>query len=73
MTQRKAADPPELVPLCRASADGQEEVAGWAMVLADQVVGYVPDRSGAGGASYTFESLDSAAWLLGHSGIYPVR
>lgn len=66
-------DPPELVALCRQSEDGLEEVAGWAMVLADHVVGYVPDRSGAGSAAYTFESLDSAEWILGYSGIYPIR
>ena len=39
----------------------------------DQVVGYVPDRTGAGAATYTFESLDSAEWILSYSGIYPVR
>jgi hypothetical protein len=42
-------------------------------VKADQVVGYVPDRSGVGAAAYTFESLDSAEWILGYSGIYPIR
>ncbi|HEY3894489.1 MAG TPA: hypothetical protein VGL88_03880 [Pseudonocardiaceae bacterium] len=73
MTPQKLPDPPELVALCREGKDGQEEVAGWAMVLADHVVGYVPDRSGGGAASYTFESLESATWLLGYSGIYPVR
>jgi len=64
---------PELVALCREDEDGEEQVAGWAMVLADQVVGYVPDRTGAGAAVYTFESLDSAEWILGYSGIYPLR
>ena len=43
------------------------------MVLPDHVVGYVPDRTGAGAASYTFESLDCAKWLLSHSGLYPVK
>ena len=73
MTGEKLSVPPELVALCREGEDGQEEVAGWAMVLPDQVVGYVPSRTGAGAASYTFESLDCAAWLLGYSGLYPVR
>ena len=73
MTEHQLSDRPELVALCRESEDGQEQVAGWAMVLADRVVGYVPDRSGIGAASYNFESLDSAAWILGCSGIYPVR
>ena len=36
-------------------------------------MGYVPDRTGAGAATYTFESLDSAEWILSYSGIYPVR
>lgn len=69
----KLDDPPELVALCREDEGGEERVAGWAMVLADQVVGYVPDRSGVGAAAYTFESLDSAEWILGYSGIYPLR
>ena len=73
MTGKKLSDPPELVALCREGEDGQQEVAGWAMMLADHVVGYVPDRAGDGAASYTFESLDSAEWILGYSGIYPVR
>lgn len=66
-------DPPELVALCREDEDGAEQVAGWAMVLADHVVGYVPDRSGAGAAAYDFESLEAAEWLLGYAGIYPRR
>ncbi len=73
MTGEKLSDPPELVALCREGEDGEEQVAGWAMVLADQVVGYVPGRAGIGAATYRFESLDSAEWLLGYSGIYPVR
>lgn len=73
MTEQKLSDPPELVALCREDEDGEERVAGWAMVLADQVVGYIPDRIGAGAATYTFESLDSAEWILGYSGIYPAR
>jgi hypothetical protein len=53
--------------------DGEKQVAGWVKVLTEQVVGYVPDRTGVGAATYTFESLDSAEWVLGYSGIYPVR
>lgn len=73
MSEQKLSDPPELVALCRQDEDGREEIAGWAMVFADQVVGYVPSRSGTGGASYSFASLESAEWLLGYSDIYPVR
>jgi hypothetical protein len=53
--------------------DGEKQVAGWVKVLTEQVVGYVPDRTGVGAATYTFESLDSAEWVLGYSGIYPVQ
>lgn len=73
MTDQKLGDPPELVALCRENEDGEEQVAGWAMVLPDRVVGYVPDRNGLGVVAYTFESLDSAEWILGYSGIYPRR
>jgi hypothetical protein len=73
MSVQKLSDPPELVPLCQEDEDGEEQVAGWAMVLADHVVAYVPDESGFGAASYTFDSLDNAEWLLGYSGIYPAR
>ena len=43
------------------------------MVRPDLVVGYVPARGGVDAASYTFGSLESAEWILGRSGIYPVR
>lgn len=52
--------------------DGQEEVAGWAMVLPDHVVSYVPDPTGSATAC-TFQSLESAAWILGYTDIYSVR
>jgi hypothetical protein len=35
----KLDDPPELVALCRENEDGEEQITGWAMVLADRVVG----------------------------------
>ncbi|HEV7451499.1 MAG TPA: hypothetical protein VGO16_08940 [Pseudonocardiaceae bacterium] len=63
---------PEVIALCRLDEDGEQQVAGWAMVLADRVVGYVPDRAGVGAATYDFESLDSAEWILGYVGLYPV-
>ncbi|MGA9310060.1 MAG: hypothetical protein WBV74_06790 [Pseudonocardiaceae bacterium] len=59
MTDQKVGNPPELVALCRENED--------------RVVGYVPDRNGLGVGAYTFESLDSAEWILGYSGIYPRR
>ncbi|MGH3972650.1 MAG: hypothetical protein ACRDS9_04925 [Pseudonocardiaceae bacterium] len=69
----KLSDPPELVALCREGEDGEEQVAGWAMVLADQVVGYIPDSTGFGAATYAFESLDCAELILGYADIYPRR
>lgn len=73
MTDKKLSDPPELVALCRLSEDGQQEVAGWAMVLPGRVVGYIPDSTQVGVPAYTFRSLESAEWILGYSDIYPVR
>ncbi len=73
MTDRTLSDPPELVPLCGEGEDGEEQVVGWAMLVADHVVAYLPDSDGTGAATYTCESLDSAEWILGYSDIYPVR
>ena len=42
------------------------------MVLADRVMGYVPDRAGVGAGTYDFESLDSAGRMLSYAGLYPV-
>jgi len=63
---------PELVALCRDDEDGEQQVAGWAMVLADRVMCFVPDRVGVGAATYDFESLESADRMLSYAGIYPV-
>ncbi|MGH3871717.1 MAG: hypothetical protein ACRDSR_09415 [Pseudonocardiaceae bacterium] len=64
---------PELVALCREDEDGEEQVAGWAMVLTDRVVGCIPDRAGDAAYTFQFQSLDSTAQILGYSGIYPVE
>lgn len=73
MTDQKLSDPPELVALCEEDEDGEERVAGWAMVLPGQVVGYIlPEHTGDLACTYTFSSLDSAEVILGYSGIYPV-
>jgi hypothetical protein len=68
----KTAQVPELVALCQEDEDGEEQIAGWAMVFADRVVGYVPDPTGVWDSSYTFPSLDSAKCILGYARIYPV-
>lgn len=72
MTDQKLSNPPELVALCQEDEDGAEQVARWAMVFADRVVGYVPDSGGIWDNAYTFSSLDSAEYILGCAGIYPV-
>lgn len=73
MSEQKLSDPPQLVALCEWDDDDEEQVVGWAMVLPDQVVGYIPGPEGGGGAStYTFASLDSAELILSYSGTYPV-
>jgi hypothetical protein len=69
MTEQKLSDPPQLVALCQRDGDGHEEVAGWAMVLPDHVVGYVPSSSGFGrGLIHLLlaglRSMDP--WLLRH-------
>ena len=72
MTVRKLSDPPHLVALCREDEHGEEEIAGWAMVFPDKVVSYVPDPTSSATAC-TFQSLDSAEWILGYTDVYPVR
>jgi hypothetical protein len=68
MSEQKLSDPPQLVALCEEDDDGEEQVVGWAMVLPDQVVGYIPDPVWGRASTYTFSSLDSAELILGYSG-----
>jgi hypothetical protein len=66
---------PELIALCQEDENGEDELAGWAMVLpeTEKVVAYVPGRDGVGtGLLNTFSSLDSAGLILSYAGIYPV-
>jgi hypothetical protein len=66
---------PELIALCRLDEDGEDQLAGWAMVLpeTEKVVAYVPDHTGvgAGGLLNTFSSLESAGLMLSYSDLYP--
>ena len=54
---------------------GTEQVVGWAMMVAERVVAYVPERHGAIGTGLlnTYSSLDAADRMLAYAGIHPVR
>ncbi|MGH4016777.1 MAG: hypothetical protein ACRDSL_23160 [Pseudonocardiaceae bacterium] len=60
------------VPLDEAR---QHRVVGWAMVVAERVVAYVPEepRIPGGALLNTYSSLDSADQLLAYAGIHSVR
>ncbi|MDQ3150435.1 MAG: hypothetical protein M3R63_01505 [Actinomycetota bacterium] len=68
--QQRGCEAPGVVALWRQEGDGEEEVAGWAMVLADRVVAYVPDRVGVGAMLSTFSSMNSAERVLAYADIY---
>ena len=65
---------PELIALCRVDDAGIEQVVGWAMMVAERVVAYVPERRGAIGTGLlnTYSSLDAADRMLAYAGIRPV-
>jgi hypothetical protein len=63
-------DFPEFVALCREVGDGEQELAGWAMVIPEtgQVVVYIQDRNGVDtGLASMYSSLDSAERLLSYT------
>lgn len=66
---------PELVALCRWDEARDRQVVGWAMVVAERVVAYVPHhpRLPGGGLLNTYSSLDCADRRLAHAGIHAVR
>jgi len=66
---------PEVIALCRQDEEGEDQLAGWAMVIpeTEKVVAYVPDSTGAGtGLLNMFSSLDGADRVLSYAGIYAV-
>lgn len=73
--QRLGGTAPELVALCRLDGVRKHRVVGWAMVVAERVVAYVPDhpRIAGGALLNTYSSLDSADRLLAYAGIHSVR
>lgn len=76
MTRQKlGSTAPELVALCRFDEARSRPIVGWAMLVAERVVVYIPEHSRiAGGALLnTYSSLDSADRLLAHAGIHSVQ
>ena len=73
--QQLGGTAPELVALCRLDGARQHRVVGWAMVVAERVVAYVPDHPRIAGGTLlnTYSSLDSADRLLAYAGIHSVR
>ncbi|MGH3770256.1 MAG: hypothetical protein ACRDRW_02465 [Pseudonocardiaceae bacterium] len=71
----KTAGVPEVIALYREDEDGNDELAGWAMVLpeTEKVVAYIPPSTGVGiGLVNAFTSLRSADRILSYMGIYPI-
>jgi hypothetical protein len=65
---------PRTVALYRENDTGQEEMAGWAMVLGERVVAYVPGRDSVNtGLLNAFSSQTCAERILGYAGLYPFR
>lgn len=64
---------PELVALCRESEDGEDQLAGWAMVFpaTEKVVAYLPSTGVGTGLLNTFSSIDFAARVLSYVDVYP--
>ncbi|HEU0086801.1 MAG TPA: hypothetical protein VFQ77_04000 [Pseudonocardiaceae bacterium] len=74
-TQQVGHTAPEVVALCGLDTAQQERVVGWAMLVANRVVTYIPDhpRLPGGMLLTTFSSLDAVDRELGHADIYSVR
>ena len=76
MTRQKLGDTaPELVALCRFDETRNRRIVGWAMLVAERVVAYVPEHPliAGGGLLNTYSSLDNADRLLAYAGIRSVR
>ncbi len=65
---------PELIALCQLDEDGEDQLAGWMMVLpeTEKVVAYVPSTGVGTGLLNAFSSWDFANRVLGYAGLYPV-
>lgn len=69
------AQAPELIALCRWDETTEHRLVGWAMLVAERVIAYVPEHPRIAGGSLlnTYSSLDSADRLLAYAGIHSVR
>ncbi len=73
--QQLGRQAPELVALCGLDKARNHRVVGWAMVVAERVVAYVPEhpRIAGGALLNTYSSLDAADRLLAYAGIHSVQ
>ena len=70
--QESCCEAPEVVALCREDEAGKKQVVGWAMVLGERMVAYVPGTGADTPLLNAFSSPDSAERILGYADIYPV-
>lgn len=70
-----SAQAPELITLCRWAETTEDQLVGWAMLVGERVVAYVPEHPRIAGGSLlnTYMSLDNAERLLAYAGIHSVR
>jgi hypothetical protein len=68
--QEPRGSQPEVMVLCREDDGGEEQLAGWVMVLPVAAVAYVSDSNGRGALLSSFSSLAAAERLLGYGGLY---
>ncbi|MGH4016763.1 MAG: hypothetical protein ACRDSL_23085 [Pseudonocardiaceae bacterium] len=75
ISQQLGRQAPELVALCQLDETRHRQVVGWAMVVAERVVAYVPEHPRLAGRTLlnTYLSLDSADRQLAYAGIHSVR
>ena len=73
--QQSGGTAPELVALRRFDEARNRRIVGWAMLVAERVVVYVPEHPRVAGGTLlnSYSSLDSADRLLAHAGIHSVR
>lgn len=61
---------PAVLPLLREDDEGTEQLAGWLFVLDTEVVSYQTQPGQHGTAVGMFSSVESAARVLAHGGIW---
>jgi hypothetical protein len=73
--ERLACTAPELAALCALDRARRRRVVGWAMLVGERVVAYVPDHPRIAGGTLlnTYSSLDATDRLLAYADIRSVR